>query len=48
VTLHGRGATSLGVEPELAAYVGRHVRVTGTRAWSSFVVDHVEVMSDEP
>jgi len=47
VVLRRRDAVALDAEPELLAYVGRRVRVTGTRAWSAFVVDTVDVI-DEP
>jgi len=44
VVLRRRDAVALDAEPEL---LGRRVRVTGTRAWSAFVVDTVDVI-DEP
>lgn len=47
IVLHRRQAVALDAEPELAVYAGRRVRVTGTRGWSSFVVDQVEVIPDE-
>jgi hypothetical protein len=42
VVLRRRAAKALDAEPELLAYVGRRVRVSGTRAWAAFVVDLVE------
>ena len=45
--LRRRDATRLDAEPELLAYVGRHVRVHGTRAWTTFVVDEIELLDDD-
>ena len=42
VPLRRRDALALDAEPELAEHSGHHVRVTGTRQWSTFVVDTVE------
>lgn len=42
VVLRRREATALSVEPELARYDGRRVRVRGVQGWSTFVVDSVE------
>ncbi len=42
VVLHQRGSASLSAPADLAAYAGTRVRVTGSRGWSSFVVDRVE------
>jgi len=47
VVLRRRDAVALDAEPELLAYVGRHVRVVGRRGWSVFVVDVVEALDDE-
>ena len=44
VVLRRREATALDAEEELAVYVGRRVRVVGEQAWSSMVVDSVEVL----
>jgi len=40
--LRTRGASRLDVGPDLLAYDGRRVRVTGTRSFRTFVVDSVE------
>ena len=48
VVLHRREAVALDAEPELASYAGRRVQVTGTRGWSSFQVDRIEVIPDAP
>lgn len=42
VVLRRREARALDAEPELAAYAGRRVRVTGEQGWSTFVVDAIE------
>lgn len=42
VPLRRRDALALDAEPELAAYAGKHVRVTGTQQWTTFVVDTIE------
>ena len=42
VTLRRRQAAALDAEEELAAYSGRHVRVTGEQIWTTFVVDRIE------
>lgn len=44
--LRRREATALSAEPELAAYAGRHVRVSGSRLWTTFVVDTIEVLDE--
>ena len=44
VVLRRRAAAALDAEPELLAYVGARVRVTGTRSWTTVVVDSVEVL----
>jgi hypothetical protein len=46
VVLRRRDAARLDVEPELAAYDGRRVRVTGTQAWRTFVVDEIEALEE--
>jgi hypothetical protein len=42
VQLRRRDATALDLEPELAAYDGRRVRVIGELTWATFVVDAIE------
>jgi hypothetical protein len=42
VILRRRHAQALDVEPDLAAYVGKHVCVRGTQEWATFVVDGIE------
>lgn len=44
VVLRRREAAALDAEPELLAYVGARVLVTGTRSWTTVVVDSVEVL----
>ena len=44
VVLRRRDAVALDAEPELLALVGSRVRVTGTRTWTTLVVDSVEVL----
>lgn len=44
VVLRRREAVALSAEPELARWVGQRVRVHGQRAWSSFVVDSVDLL----
>lgn len=46
VVLRRRDAAALDAEEELAAYLGRRVRVVGEQAWSSMVVDSVEVLDE--
>lgn len=48
VPLRRREATSLDVEPELAEYAGRRVRVTGSQLWTTFVVDSIEEVEPLP
>lgn len=40
--LRRRDARALDAEPELAAYAGQRVCVTGSRQWTTFVVDTIE------
>ncbi len=47
VLLRRREATALSAEPELAAYDGQRVRVTGVPGWSTFVVDTIERLDDD-
>ena len=47
VVLRRRHAARLDAEPELAGLAGRRVRVTGTSAWRTFVVDAVELVEGE-
>jgi len=42
VPLRRAEAVRLDADPELAAYDGQPVRVTGRRAWRTFVVDTIE------
>ncbi len=42
ITLRRREAVALDAEEQLAAYSGRHVRVTGDQIWTTFVVDQIE------
>jgi hypothetical protein len=42
VPLRRRDAIALDAEEDLAAYAGRHVRVTGSQHWTTFVVDNIE------
>lgn len=42
VPLRSAEASRLDVDPELAAYDGQPVRVTGRMAWRTFVVDSIE------
>ncbi len=44
VPLRRRDATALDAELELADLVGQRVRVVGSQAWQTFVVDEVEVV----
>ena len=45
LVLRRRGWASLALDPDLAAYEGQRVRVVGSRALATFVVDGVEVVS---
>ncbi len=46
VPLRRAGTDRLDADPELAAYDGRLVRVTGHRAWRTFVVDTIAPEED--
>lgn len=46
VVLHQREVGTLSAPPELAAYVGTRVRVSGRRGWSGFVVDEITPVAE--